>query len=86
MIYSKIDQIFYPPSYLREVWHYKNAKTELIGRSIGIFDWEKAFSNNSLDEKVAIFNRTILNIHMILFLMKQLCVMRDIHLGLMTKL
>ena len=24
-----------------------------------MFDWEKAFSNTSVDEKVAIFNRTI---------------------------
>ena len=54
--------IFYPPPYLREVWHYKDAKTELIRRSIAMFDWENAFSNTSVNEKVAIFNRIILNI------------------------
>ena len=27
-----------------------------------MFDWEKAFSNTSVNEKVAIFNRTFLNI------------------------
>ena len=27
-----------------------------------MFDWEKALSNTSVNEKVAIFNRTILNI------------------------
>ena len=41
---------------------YKDAKTELIRRFIAMFDWEKAFSNASVDEKVAIFKRTILNI------------------------
>ena len=60
IICSKFDlQIFYPPSYLHEVCHYKDAKTELIRRSIAVFDWEKAFSNTSVNEKVAIFNRTI---------------------------
>ena len=60
IICSKFDlQIFYTPSYLHEVWHYKDAKTELIRRSIAVFDWEKAFSNTSVNEKVAIFNRTI---------------------------
>ena len=45
IIYLKFDlQDFYPPSYLREVWHYKDTKTELIRYSIAMFDWEKAFS------------------------------------------
>ena len=35
---------------------------ELIRVSIAVFDWEKAFSNTSVDEKAAIFNRTILNV------------------------
>ena len=72
IIYSKFDlHIFYLPPYLREVWHYKDGKTELIRHSIAMFDLEKAFSNTSVDEKVAIFNRTILNIfNNILFLMK----------------
>ena len=36
-------------------------KTELIRPSIEMF-WEKAFSNTSVNEKAAIFNRAILNI------------------------
>ena len=40
VFYSKFDlQIFYPP-YLREVWRYKDVKTELIRRSIVMFDWQ----------------------------------------------
>ena len=55
-------QIFYPPPCLGEVWHYKDVKTELIRRSVAMFAWEKGFSNTIVDKKVAIFNRTILNI------------------------
>ena len=44
------------------MWHYKDAKAEFIRRSTAIFDWEKAFSNTSVDEKEAIFDRNILNI------------------------
>ena len=63
IIYSKFElQIFYPPPYLREVNHHKDAKTELVRRSIAMFNWEKAFSNTSVNEKVVISSRTILNI------------------------
>ena len=37
-------------------------KTRLIRRAIKEFNWERAFSNTSVNEKVDIFNRTILNI------------------------
>ena len=59
IIYSQFDlQIFPPPPYLREVSHYKNAKAELIRRSVAIFDWKKGFLNISVNEKVAISNWT----------------------------
>ena len=54
--------IVHPPPYLREIWHYREANTGLIRRTIKEFNWEKAFSNTSVNEKVDIFNRTILNI------------------------
>ena len=87
IIYSKFDlQIFYPPPYLCEVWHYKDAKAELIRQYIATLDWEKAFSNTSVNENVAIFNRTILHIlKTILFDMKELRVITETHLGLMPK-
>ena len=53
--------ILYPPPYLREIWHYREANTGLI-RAIKEFNWERAFLNTSVNEKVDIFNRTILNI------------------------
>ena len=45
-------KIYYPPPYLREVWHYKEPN----------FNWEKAFSDTNINEKVSLFNKTILNI------------------------
>ena len=54
--------IIYPPPYIREIWHYREANTGLIRRAIKEFNWERAFLNTSVNEKVDIFNRTILNI------------------------
>ena len=60
---SKLNlHIVHPPPYLREIWHYREANTGLIRGVIKEFNWEKAFSNTSINEKVDIFNRTILNI------------------------
>ena len=59
--------IGYPPPYLREIWRYREANTELTRRSIKEFDWERAFSNTSVNEKVDIFNRIALNIFSNLF-------------------
>ena len=55
-------QIYYPPQYFREVWHYKDVDIELIRRVIDGFNWKKAFSNKNVNEKVDTFNQTILNI------------------------
>ena len=45
-----------------EVWHYKDANTELIRRAINEFNWQRVFLNTNVNEKVDIFNSTILNI------------------------
>ena len=50
--------MFCPTPYLDEEWHYKDAKTEFIKRSIRMFDWE----NTNVNEKVQLFSKTILNI------------------------
>ena len=63
IVYAKFNLlIHFPPHYSREVWHYKDANTELIKRAIKKFDWQRAFLNTSVNEKVAIFNNTVLNI------------------------
>ena len=52
-------KIYYPPPYLREVWHYKEANADLIKRAISNFNWEKAFSDTNINEKVSLFNKMI---------------------------
>ena len=54
--------IVYQPPYLCGIWHCIEANTRLIRRAIKEFNWEKALLNTSINEKVDIFNRTILSI------------------------
>ena len=63
IIFAKFNlEIVYPPPYVREVWHYKDANIELIRREINEFNWQKAILNTNVNEKVDIFNSTFLNI------------------------
>ena len=63
IVFAKFNlHIVYPPPYLREIWHYREANTRLIRHSIKEFNLERAFLNTNVNEKVDIFNRTILNI------------------------
>ena len=48
--------ISYPPPYSREVWHYREANTDLIRRAISNFNWENVFYNTNVTKKVSIFN------------------------------
>ena len=54
--------MYYPPQYLREVWHCKEANADLIKQSVNNSNWEKALCNTSINEKVSISNKTILNV------------------------
>ena len=40
------------------LWHYPDSNVDLVRRSINKFDWDKAFANKHVDEKVLIFNKT----------------------------
>ena len=63
IIYAKFNlEVLYPPPYTREVWHYKDSNVDLIRRSINEFDWDRAFTNKHVEEKVLIFNNTVLNV------------------------
>ena len=55
-------ELVYPPPYVREVWHYKDANTGLIRREINEFNWQRVILSANVNEKVDIFNSTILNI------------------------
>ena len=63
IVFAKFNlHIVYPPLYLREIWHYREANARLIRRAIKEFHWERAFSKKNANEKVDIFNRTIINV------------------------
>ena len=63
IVFTKFNlQIYYPPPYPREIWHYKQANTELIRRATTDFNWDRAFLNTNVNEKVSIFSSTRLNI------------------------
>ena len=47
--------ISYPPPYSREVWHYREANTDLIRRTISSFNWKKAFCNTNVTKKSIYF-------------------------------
>ena len=55
-------EVVYPPPYMREVWHCKYANTKFMKWAINGSNWQKAFLNINVNEKVDIFNNTILNI------------------------
>ena len=63
IVFAKLNlHIIYPPPYLPGIWHYRKANTGLIRRAIKEVNWERTFSNTSVNEKGDIFNGTILNI------------------------
>ena len=63
IVFTKFNlHIVYPPPYLREIWPYREANTRLIRPAIIEFNWERAFSNTRVKEKVDIFNSINLNI------------------------
>ena len=62
IIYAKFNlEVLYPPPYTREVWHYQDSNVDQIRPSLNEFDWDRAFANKHVDEKVLIFNKTVLN-------------------------
>ena len=62
IIHGKIDiHVPLPPAYVREVWDYNKANVENIKKAVSNFNWNRAFENLSVDEKVELLNE-ILNI------------------------
>ena len=60
VVYAKFNlEVQYPPLYDREVWHYKETDTDLIQRSIEMFDWDRAFTNSNVNDMVDTCTKTI---------------------------
>ena len=54
IVYTKYDlKIHFPPPYEREIWHYGQGNTELIRRAVHEFNWQRAFSNLNINERVS---------------------------------
>lgn len=61
IVFAKFNSnIYCLKPYSREVWHYKNASTDLIICAITAFNWERVFSTINTNKKVAVFNKAIL--------------------------
>ena len=63
IIYAKFNlEIYYPPPYEWEIWHYEKAKVENIRKPINQFPWAMGFTNIDVNKKVNLFNKTIKHI------------------------
>ena len=63
IIYAKFNfKIHYLPPYTRKFRHYKDSNDDLIRGAISHFNWQRAFENKNVDEKVLTFNKTGFNI------------------------
>ena len=54
--------IVYTPPYERLVWDYKRANEGVINAALNKEYWEFLFSNKSVNQKVIIFNRSVMNV------------------------
>ena len=55
-------KLHYLPPFEREIWNYGKGNVDHIRKAITEFPSERKFENNSVDEKVNIFNANIENI------------------------
>ena len=63
LIYGIIDfKVPLLPSYMREVWDYKNANVNHIQRAVSSIDWEFLFCGANFNKKVGILNECLKNI------------------------
>ena len=63
VIYAKFSlKVHYSLPSESDVWHYKQADTDLIRRSIEMFDWVRAFTNSDVNDMIDIFTKAIQNI------------------------
>ena len=48
-----------PRVYVHEVWDYNKANVENIKKAVSNFNWNRAFENLSVEEKVELLNETL---------------------------
>ena len=63
IIYSKLNlKTEYPLPYIRKIWNYNRAETDLINRAIEDCDWPSLSLGKNVHQQVKILNKTLLNI------------------------
>ena len=63
LIYGKINSnVLLPPPYICEVCDYNNAKVENVQQSVSIIDWNFIFQGKTVDQKVNVLNKCLLNV------------------------
>ena len=63
IIFAKINfEIFFPPIYDRQIWHYNNADVNGIRESINNVNWDRVFLGINVNKQVEVFNNYIMNI------------------------
>ena len=55
-------KIRYPPPHERLIWKYEKANADLIKRAMKDFDWENKLSFIDINDQVALFDETNVNI------------------------
>ena len=56
IIYSKLSlKIEYPPPYIRKIWNYNRAETDLFNRAIENCDWPSLFLGKTVHQQVEIY-------------------------------
>ena len=61
VVESGVHPSLHPPPYPWEIWHYQQENTELIRRAITDFNWDRAFLNTNVNERISIFSNAIMN-------------------------
>ena len=62
IIFGKTDiRVPLPPAYICKVWDYSKANAKNIKKAISSFNWNKAFEILSIDAKVELLNKILLN-------------------------
>ena len=63
LVYDKFNlNVWYPPPYEREIWHYQYANIDQIKRAVEQYPRRKSVRNLCINEMVYLFNKTIKNI------------------------
>ena len=55
-------KICYLPPYSIEIWQFKEADTDLTRKALNDFNWERAFTNTNVTDKICTFNKLFLNV------------------------